>query len=194
MKNLSVVSLSVLSVLVFDAVTAAERNGLDMLVASYKSGNLNNVKVLIGDASVQSEKDKDVTKKALNRGKEKAEEMFDSVKGTAKNAKNEINRAIFDDTSSSGTDDVENRVKNLGKKSKKEVKNTSNKVEDNVKEVSDNVKEDINKFDRDESKKRGSKFNPINWFKGGNDLEESSASDDEGIKHLLDDPDVNDED
>ena len=168
MKNLSKVSLAVLSIFVFDSVTAAGQNGLDMLVASYKSGNLNNVKVVIENASVQSKKDENTVKKALNKGKEKAKEVFenakDAVKDAATDAKNKVKEAFSDSdekesekkdgllstkksenkadgASTSGTSDVEDNVKDLGKKAESKVKEASDKVEDNVKKASDDVKD-----------------------------------------------------
>lgn len=171
MKNLSKVSLVVLSVLVFDAATAAEKNALDSLVALYKSGKLSHWKPVKKEASkAQSKESKvlDGAKEALNKGKEKAKEVFenakDAVKDAATDAKNKVKEAFSDsdekesekkdgllstkksenkadEASTSGASDVEDNVKDLGKKAESEVKEASDKVEDNVKKASDDVKD-----------------------------------------------------
>lgn len=250
MKNLSKVSLVVLSVLVFDAATAAEKNALDSLVALYKSGKLSHWKPVKKEASkAQSKESKvlDGAKEALNKGKEKAKKVFenakDAVKDAATDAKNKVREAFSDsdekesekkdgllstkksenkadEASTSGTSDIEDNVKDLGKKAESEVKEASDKVEDNVKKASDDVKDfadeaedgsdeyysDSEDEEDAEEKSKPGFFSRLFGKKSGEDdtLAESSGSDDdndlgselseteaEEVQHLLNDEEVN---
>ncbi len=158
MKNLSKVSLVVLSVFVFGVASASD-DPWAKLVEDYKSGKLSSWQVVKKDSSAAQSQN--VVKGTLSKGKEKAEEVFASAKGTAEDVKNKVKDAVSDsdekkgglfgffrgnkanEASSSKTDNVEDDVKNLGEKAEDEVKNTSNEVEDNVKEISDDVEENI---------------------------------------------------
>ncbi len=166
MKTISRVSLAVLSFVAFDVNAGGLRDAINAnkakgtLVSVYEFQSVK--QVLGGEKRDTSAKFRNVVKKTLNKGKEKAEEVFDGAKDATEDVKNKVKEAVSDsdekksglfglfkgkraedkadESSSSGIDDVEDEVKGLGKKAEKEVKNASGKMEDNVKKVSDGVK------------------------------------------------------
>ncbi len=204
MKSLSKVSFSVLSVFVFDIVSAGSWADLAMDIQNGKVNVQYEVKKGASDTSIAS--------KAVNKGKEVVNDVKDASEKKGglfglfggKKSKDKTGEA-------STSEGIENSVKDLGKKAEGEAKKASDKVEDKVKKVSGNVKENIdeavgNLEDNDEeiiNVENGSKpgfFSRLFGRRLGEDdtLAESSASEDgdeedelsEKTEHLLDDREV----
>lgn len=244
MKSLFKVSLMTLSFLMFGSSFASDQDkAFEMLRAWKAAGKL----VRVESNKSSSTQSENTVKKALNKGKEKAKEVFenakDAVKDAATDAKNKVKEAFSDsdekesekkdgllstkksenkadEASTSGTSDIEDNVKDLGKKAESEVKEASDKVEDNVKKASDDVKDfadeaedgsdeyysDSEDEEDAEEKSKPGFFSRLFGKKSGEDdtLAESSGSDDdndlgselseteaEEVQHLLNDEEVN---